>query len=298
MRINLLSVVIPAYNEGENIINTLEKIKPVLNSVQGLKYEIIVVNDGSNDNTAEILNGCSGIRSINRAVNRGYGYSIKEGIEHSVGEWILIADADGTYPLGDIPRLIAETEHYDMVTGERSKGNVSLSFINKAAKSILKTLIYFLAYRWIVDINSGFRVFRKEMFTNSPEIFPDGFSFTTTLTLLSVVERYQVMFVPIEYHKRIGKSHIKPVRDFISFVVLIVRIMTLFRPMRFFMPIAVIFFLAAFGRAIRDIHQANGIGTLAVLLFIISIQSFFFGILGDLVILKINGLIHRLKRSQ
>lgn len=298
MKINLLSVVIPSYNEGKNIINTLEKITPILNSIQGLKYEIIVVNDGSNDNTAEILNNHPGIRVINRTVNRGYGYSLSEGIEQAAGEWILITDADGTYPLGDIPHLIAETEHYDMVTGERSKGNVSLSLINKAAKIILKTLIYILTYRWIVDINSGFRVFRKEMVSNTPEIFPAGFSFTTTITLLSVIERYRVKFVPIEYHKRVGKSHIKPVRDFISFAILIVRITTFFRPMRFFMPISIIFFLAAFGRAIRDIYLTDRIGTLAILLFIVSLQSFFFGILGDLLILKFNGLDRRLRKNQ
>ena len=285
--IDFLSIVIPVYNEGKEIINTLNKIKSVLNNTM-VKYELIVVNDGSTDNTKDLLENYDEILFIDRAVNRGYGFSLKEGIEKSKGDWILITDADGTYPLEDIPLLISECINVDMIIAERSGKDGSMGFFNKFAKVILRKLIYVLTYKWISDINSGFRIFRKELAIKYWELFPDGFSFTTTLTVAATVEKFRVKFVPTNYYKRVGKSHIKPVRDFASFVILILRIITCFKPLRFFLPIASFFFIVSLIRAIRDIYVTNAIGSFAVLLFLISLQSFFFGLISDLIVTKIT----------
>lgn len=284
-RIDFLSVVIPAYNEEKAIAGTLDGINAVLRA-SGIKYEIVVVNDGSTDKTGEILRSCPGIIMIDRKANRGYGFSLREGIEKATSDWILIVDADSTYPLEDIPVLAHEAEQYDMVVGERSKGQVSMGLFNRIAKYILKLLIYLLTYNWITDINSGFRLFRKQLALKYSNVFPDGFSFTTTLTLVSVIEKYRIRFVPVNYFKRAGKSHIKPLRDFFSFVILVLRIVTYFKPLRFFLPLSFSFLVLSVIRALRDIVVANGIGSLAILLFIVSVQSFFFGLLSDLIVMR------------
>lgn len=283
--INFLSVVIPVYDEEKEIINTLNKINIILKNHR-IKYEIVVVNDGSTDNTGDLLKNYEGIVFIDRKVNRGYGFSLKEGIERANGEWILITDADGTYPLEDIPLFISESTDADMIIGERSGERVRMGLFNKLAKIILKKLIYILTYKWITDMNSGFRLFKKEMALRYWDIFPEGFSFTTTLTVAAIIEKYKVKYIPINYHKRTGKSHIKPMRDFFSFIFLILRIVTFFKPLRFFLPVSLCFFVFSIVRAVRDILVTNAIGSLAVLLFMISIQSFFFGLLADMVVTK------------
>lgn len=288
MGINFLSIVIPVYNEGETIINTLDKINSILKDIN-VKYEIIVINDGSTDGSGDLLRNYRGIVLIDRRVNRGYGFSLKEGIEQALGDWILITDADGTYPLEDISRLISESIDSDMVIGERSGKQLKMGFLNKFAKILLKKLIYILIYKWISDINSGFRLFKKELALRYWDIFPEGFSFTTTLTVAAIIERYKVKFIPINYFRRSGKSHIKPIRDFFSFVILVLRIVTFFKPLRFFLPISAFFFSLSVLRSIRDILLTNAIGSLAVLLFIISIQSFFMGLLADLIVTKFGG---------
>jgi len=285
-RIHSLSVVIPAFNEEKAILTTLESISAVLNKSLNLGYEIIVVNDGSTDRTGELLRNYPGITLIDRKVNRGYGFSLREGIEKATSDWILIVDADSTYPLEDIPVLAHEAEHYDMVVGERSKEQVSIGILNRFAKYLLKSLIYLLTYKWITDINSGFRLFKKELLLKYGNIFPDGFSFTTTITLVSLMGKYRIKYVPINYHKRTGKSHIKPLRDFLSFVILVLRIVTFFKPLRFFLPISFFFFVLSLIRAVRDIYIANSIGSLSILLFMVSMQSFFFGLLADLIVTK------------
>ncbi|RJO61659.1 glycosyltransferase family 2 protein [candidate division WS5 bacterium] len=287
--IKALSVVIPVYNEEEVIISTIDKIHSILKKLN-IVYEIVVVNDGSTDRTSEVLMSYGGeIVLLNRDVNRGYGFSLKEGIERATGDWILITDADGTYPLEDIPLFVSECSHADMIVGERSGKSVRMGLFNKLAKVILKKLIYILAYKWVTDINSGLRLFKKEMALRYWDIYPDGFSFTTTLTVAAIIEKYKVKYIPINYYKRTGKSHIKPMRDFFSFVFLILRIVTFFRPLRFFLPISFCFFVFSVVRSLRDIFITNAIGTFAVLLFIISIQSFFFGLLADLIVVKFRG---------
>jgi len=283
-----VSIIIPVYNEERSIAETLDQLTAILKTVERVS-EIIVVNDGSTDRTAEIAGNYDNVRFVDRKHNRGYGYSLKEGIEKAQGEWILITDADGTYPLKEIPEFLKETGQYDMIVGERSTDKVHLGILNRLAKLILKELIYILTYRWIIDINSGFRLFRKEIATRYFNIIPDGFSFTTTVTLISIIEKYRVKFIPIDYHKRSGKSHIRPVVDFFSFVILILRIITYFRPLRFFLPISFALMVLAAVRAGRDIMVANHIGSLAIILIFASMQSFFFGLLADLIVTRFQG---------
>ena len=281
----MISVIIPVYNEEAVIIQVIDDINSVLIK-QKIKYEIIIVNDGSNDRTLELLNNCDDIILINRHINRGYGFSIKEGIQKSTGDLILIIDADGSYPVHEISTLISESSSYDMVIGERSGENVSIGLFNRFGKLLLRLLTYSLTSDWIKDINSGLRIFKKELILKYWSIIPDGFSLTTTLTVASLLEKQKIKFIPIDYYERIGKSKIRPLQDFFNFVILVFRIVSFFKPLRFYLPISIFFLIAAILRAIRDILLFNSIETAAVLLFIIAIQTLFFGLLADLIVNK------------
>ena len=281
----MISVVITAFNEEEIIAEIIENIDSILKK-QKVEYEIIIVNDGSTDRTEELLKNYDDIIMISRNINRGYGFSIKEGIRKSMGNMILIIDADGSYPVDEVPNLISESSSYDMVIGERSGKNVSIGLLNRFGKLILRLLIYFLSSIWIKDINSGLRIFKKELILKYWNIIPDGFSLTTTLTVASLLEKYRIKFIPINYYKRVGKSKINPFKDFFNFVILVFRIISFFKPLRFYLPISIFFLAAAILRAVRDIVLFNSIETAAVLLFIIAIQTLFFGLLADLIVNK------------
>lgn len=281
----LISIVIPVFNEEKVILKTLDEIHSLTKEV--IFYEIIVINDGSSDQTGKILSKYSDIILINREINRGYGYSIKEGIKIAKGNSILIIDADGSYPIDKIPTLINEYNlGQGMVIGERTGEKVSISIINKFAKLILKVIIYILTSKWIKDINSGLRIFDKKLVERYWGIIPDGFSLTTTLTVAAMIENVKVKYIPINYYKRVGKSKINPIKDFFGFIILIFRIISFFKPLRFYLPIALFFLLASILRAIRDIVFFNSIETAAVILFMISMQTFFFGLIADLIVSK------------
>ena len=283
----MVSIVIPVYNEDSVIIDTIDQINAILES-HDHEYEIIVVNDGSTDNTKILLKHRKDINLISRIDNRGYGYSLKEGIENSKGDRILIIDADGSYPINTIPMLIKESADYEMVIGERTGKNVSINIFNKTAKLILRCLIFFLTSKWIKDINSGLRIFNKQLVLKYWSIIPDGFSFTTTITVAALIQNVSLKYISIDYYKRIGSSKIRPVRDFISFIILVIRVISFFKPLRIFIPISEIFFIATIMRAARDIIMFNSIETLSILLFILSLQTFFFGLLADMIVSHSN----------
>jgi len=283
----MISIIIPVYNEKSVVIKTIDDIKNILQDFES-KYELIVVNDGSSDGTGEVLEKRNDFTLISRKENRGYGYSLKEGIKNANGEKILIIDADGSYPIESIPTLIKESESYEMVIGERTGEKVSISIFNKTAKLILRILIFLLTSKWIKDINSGLRIFNKEIALKNWGIIPDGFSFTTTITVVTLIQNIKIRFIPINYYKRIGLSKIKPIRDFIGFIILVIRVTSFFNPLRFFIPISFLFFILTILRVTRDILMFNSIETLSVLLFIISLQTFFFGLIADIIVNKFD----------
>ena len=241
-----VSIVIPAYNEEEGILGTIngvvEAIKPL-----GIEYELIVVNDGSTDKTAKIVEN-KNIKIINHKENKGYGASIKTGIRCSQYENILIIDADGTYPNDRIPELarICEKDNFDMVVGARVGGNVKIPLIRKPAKWFITKLASYLTGTKIPDLNSGLRVIKKEVVEKYMNILPDGFSFTSTITLAMLTNGYSVKYVPIDYFKREGKSKIKPIQDTLNFIQLIIRTILYFNPLKVFVPLSLFLVLVAF----------------------------------------------------
>ena len=278
----IISVVIPAYNEEKGISEVLTDLKTILDDTH-LQYEIIIIDDGSSDKTAEIVQKHDFARLVQHPVNRGYGAALKTGIKSSNGEWILITDADGTYPNEYIPELLKYSDEYDMVVGARTGENVSIPLYRRPAKLFLTKLANYLVGTKIPDLNSGMRLFRKEDSMKYFHILPSGFSFTTTITLSYLSDGFLVKYVPINYHERQGSSKIKPFRDGMNFILLILKAITYFNPMKVFLPISFIFFIIGTIILIYQLTSDN-IGDAPVLLLVTSIQIGLLGLLADLII--------------
>lgn len=283
----MLSVIVPAYNEEEGIIEVLKDIQKTLKGLE-ISFEIIVVNDGSTDRTQQRLETVKDVIVIQNPYNLGYGASLLKGIKHAKGDFILITDADGTYPCDAIPNLYKQIQDYDCVVGARTGENIP--FLRKPAKLVLKYLAQFLTGKKIPDLNSGLRIFRKEIVLNHQSLFPTGFSFTTTLTLLCLLHNYTITFLPIRYLKRRGISSIKPVRDFFGFIQLIFRIIIYFNPLKFFLIPGIIclifgFFVGGYQAYISIfILKINPqIGDMPTLSILTGLQFVSFGIIADII---------------
>ncbi len=275
-----ISIVIPAYNEEKGIADTIDGIVKTLNNV-GIEYELIIVNDGSTDNTATIVEHRN-VEIINHKEKKGYGASLKTGIQHSRFENILIMDADGSYPPEHIPELLNDTVNYDMVVGARIGSTVKIPLIRKPAKWFINKLANYLSEKKIPDLNSGMRLFKKEVYQHFIRILPNGFSFTTTITLALLINDYKVKYIPINYHKRKGRSKIRPIQDTLNFVQLIIRTVMYFNPLKIFLPFSLVFFISGLGFLIRDIMVLN-LAQSSILLIITGALILSIGMLSDLI---------------
>lgn len=284
-----ITVVIPVYNEKKEITNTISDIYTTLSHVDIL-FEVIVVDDCSTDGTGAKLDYYltqkehPNLHIIHAPVNRGYGRSLKTGITASKGEYIIITDADGTYPIKDMPRLVKFREQYDMVVGSRTSKNVHIPITRKPAKWFLNNLSSFLVGKKIKDLNSGLRLFRKDMCLKFWNLYPEKFSFTSTITIAAMMNGFSVKYIPIDYFKRSGTSSIKPI-DFARFFSLIIKILTRFNPIKMFSLVAMIFVILGFSVFFIGFFVFETLydSTIAIL-FISAVQTFLFGIIADLVI--------------
>ena len=280
-----VSIIIPAYNEEKGIAGTLEEIRRMTKNLE-MECEVIVVDDGSKDNTAGIAAQNGDTKIIQHTHNRGYGAALKTGIHHATYDTVVITDADGTYPNADIPLLLAEVEQYDceMVVGARTGENVRIPFIRKPAKWTINKLANYLSRTKIPDLNSGLRIMKKSVVEKYLGILPDGFSFTTTITLAMLANGYLVRYIPIDYRKREGKSKIKPIRDTLNFIQLIVKTVLYFEPLRVFTPLSMVFIFASLGVLLYSFFfkpQIMDITTLV--LFVTGVQMLAIGMLADLI---------------
>lgn len=280
-----VSVIIPAYNEQEGIGLVLEQIHEILQS-RNWRYEVIVVDDGSEDDTATIAEGISETKVLRHPNNRGYGSALKTGIRHSEYDLVLITDADGTYPNHQIPDLIDKliNDDCDMVVGARVGRNVSIPFIRRPAKWFIRKLAELVAGFPIPDLNSGLRVFRREASVSFFSMLPEGFSFTTTITLAMLTNGYIIDYVPIEYFQRVGKSKIRPIRDTLNFVQLVLRIALYFAPLKIFLPISLLLIVVAVSWAVFSaIVMGRLADASAVVIFMTGVQVGVLGLLAELL---------------
>jgi glycosyltransferase involved in cell wall biosynthesis len=278
-----LSLIIPAFNEEESIGKTIDEITAVLGK-SNIDCEVIVVDDGSHDRTAEIVKS-KGIRLIQHKRNMGYGSSIKDGLRSATCDCVGIIDGDGTYPPELIPVMLEKMDGNDMVVGARIGKNVKIPLIRKPAKWVINKLANYLSGERIPDINSGLRIMKREVVEKFINLLPDGFSLTTTITLAMLTEGHKVEFHPIDYRKREGRSKIRPVRDTLNFFQLIVRTIMYFDPLKIFFPLSLILFLASalvlvtsyfFARQVMDITT--------IILFVGALHMLAIGLIADLVV--------------
>lgn len=276
-----VSVVIPAFNEERGIGPVLEEIERTL-AATGWQHEIIVVDDGSSDGTAEAARR-SGVRVLTHASNKGYGAALKSGIRAARSPWILITDADGTYPASAIPEILAQTRDNDMVVGARIGESVQGPILRRPARWILRTLASYLSETHIPDINSGLRVFRRDQAMQYFPILPSGFSFTTSITLALLCNDGRVAYLPIDYARRTGQSKIRPVRDMFNFLLLINRVVLYFNPLKIFLPVSLAI-LAAFAVSIAyDLFILVDLTEKTLIFLFAGVQILAVGLLADMI---------------
>jgi glycosyltransferase involved in cell wall biosynthesis len=280
-----VSVVIPVCDEELGIEQVIRELVERLTAILPLdSWEIIVVDDGCRDGTAEIVEALitDNIRLVSNPQSLGYGAAIKAGVAVSRFDWVMITDGDGTYPAKHLPELLQRLPSDDMVVGARINPQRNLPWQRRPAKLVLRLLANHLTGRKIPDLNSGMRVFRREVFDRCLNLLPDGFSLTTTITLASLAEGSSVRFIPIDYLARKGKSKIRPIRDTLGFLTLILRTVLFFDPLKILLPVSMLFFLASVVLGIGStILLDRFMDVSTILLFVTGVQLLVLGALAD-----------------
>lgn len=274
-----ISVIVPAYNEMDSLEQVISGLKKENGSL-GIEYEIIVVNDGSTDQTKDILEKIEGIRLINHPENKGYGASLKTGAKNAKYEWLLFLDADGQHRPEYIKEFLRYADQYDMIVGAR-QGYQGPQW-RQTGKTLIKLTANYLAGKKIPDLNCGFRLLKKEHFSRYEHLFPNNFSLSTTSTLAFLKEGLSVKYVPIEINKRTGTSSLK-IFDGIRAVILVVRLTMLFSPLKIFLPISFAGFVVS-GAMIFYYLITTDFETISKsggYLFIAALLIFLFGLLAD-----------------
>lgn len=272
-----VSVVIPAFNEGPHVAQQVRAVAEVMHR-SGWEHEIVVVDDGSDDGTGEAALA-EGVRVLRNRRNRGYGASLQRGIHAARHDWILIIDADGTYPAAAIPELLALADRQEMVVGARVTKTRQIPLVRRPAKWFLTWLASYLAEHKLPDLNSGLRLIRRDLIERYGYLLPSGFSFTTTITLAATCNDHEVAYVPVDYHARAGDSKIRPGHAY-DFLLLILRIIVFFNPLRVFVPLGVFLAGIGFGKLLYDLTLQN-ISESAVLGLLGALVVWAVGLLAD-----------------
>jgi len=267
------SIIVPIYNEEEALPEIIDCLKKYKHS-----YEIIFVNDASTDNSLNLLKE-SEFKYISHSYNKGYGRSIKTGIQESTCNIIVTIDGDGQHNFNDIPRLINELEHFDMVSGVREiKTSPMLRWPGKLILAFLTNLLLPVK---IPDFNCGLRAFKKEAILHVLPLCNDGFSFSTSTLFAMIHEGYKVKFIPVETNPRKGKSSLK-LKDGMSTFMFILNLTMLYSPLKVFLPISLLFFISGVSLVIYETFTYKfNVSDSGLLFFIGSLLVFLFGLIAE-----------------
>lgn len=272
-----LVVIIPALNEEAAVgvaVRELRKACP--------DAEILVIDDGSSDNTAREAEE-AGARVIRHHYNLGYGAALKTGVHATDADVVVFFDGDGQHDPADVGRLLSEIASSDMVVGARTRKS-HVPWTRRPGKWVLRKVANFISGWTIPDLNSGLRALRRDILLKYLHLLPNGFSLSTTVTFAFLKAGRRVEYIPIEAKQRVGKSSVRQVRHGMHTLLLMLRMIILFNPLRVFVPTAALFILTAIVAAIHNIvWGSGGIADVTVLMFVTGVMVFFFGLLVDQV---------------
>lgn len=274
-----LSIIVPVFNEAVTLPTLIEKIR----RLKLPRAEIIIVDDGSTDGSAEIaLN--AGASVIRHPYNIGNGAAVKSGIRAARGKLILLMDGDGQHKPEDIPKLLAEASNYHMVVGARAKGS-KLRFHRYAANQVYNLLASYVTRFKVQDLTSGFRVLSRREAQRFIDLLPNTFSYPTTLTLAFLRSGFTVKYVPIQTLYRAGQSKISLITDGIRFLLIISKIATLFSPFRVFLPVSVFFFVAGLVNYLHTYLTQGRFTNMSVFMFTTAVIIFMLGLVSEQIAL-------------
>jgi glycosyltransferase involved in cell wall biosynthesis len=271
---SVVSVVIPAFNERSSIAEVVGQLRAA-----AAWREIIVVDDGSSDGTGDAA-AAAGACVVRHPYNIGNGAAVKNGIRRATGDYVLIVDADGQHPPEDALRIVSRLGEYDLVIGARS-AETQATQTRRAGNGALNRLAGYLTGRPIPDLTSGFRGARASALREFVHLLPNGFSTPTTTTLAFIKGGYTVAFEPIHARQRAGQSKIRLARDGAKFLMIIFKIVTLFSPMRIFLPISVASFALGAAYGIWNVVVHARIPNGSVLLILFAVVVFLVGLVSE-----------------
>lgn len=275
-QINQLSIIIPARNEAENLRQLLPQIKALMAGT-----EIIVVDDGSTDDTPAICTEFQ-VRHLRHPYAKGNGAAVKSGARAATGKVLIFMDGDGQHKPEDIPRLLEQfNQGYDMVVGARQSG--SQAGLHRAvANDLFSRFASWMVMQPIADLTSGFRVVHANRFRQFLYLLPNGFSYPTTITMSFFRAGYSVAYLPIHSPRRVsGRSHISPLRDGIRFLLIIIKVGTLFSPLKLFLPVSAGFFVTGLGYYLYTYLTSARFTNMSALLLISAVFTFLIGIVSE-----------------
>lgn len=274
---NKISIVIPAYNEEVGLRSALDNlIKLELQN----KYEIILVDDGSKDKTKDIIIEYP-VTLYSHNVNKGYGAALKTGIRKAHGEKVIILDSDGQHDPKYIQNIVEMLDNHDMVIGERASGSFQVKR-RQSGKKLIRIIGEYLVEQKLPDYNSGFRGFKRDIIFDMLHLMPNGFSFSTTSTLAFLKEGYTIGTFPIVVEERIGrKSNVKFVKDGSKTILLLLRIIMLFNPLKIFFPASIFFIFFGITFGVYGYFIASRFSNSAILITTLGFLLFFFGLVAD-----------------
>jgi glycosyltransferase involved in cell wall biosynthesis len=268
------SIVIPACNEAPAIGSVVTDLRAT-----AAWHEILVVDDGSADDTGARA-AAAGARVIRHPYNKGNGAAVKTGIRHATGACVLIVDADGQHRPADAMRLVAQLHDYDLVVGARSAESQA-GAVRRLGNAVLNGIASYLTEQQIPDLTSGFRAARREQLLEFLHLLPNGFSTPTTTTLAFIKAGYSVRFEPVEARPRQGTSKIRLGADGVSFLLILLKVITIFSPLRIFLPISAAAFLIGAAYAVWTIVTQSHVTNSSVLLILLSVVIFLVGLVSE-----------------
>ncbi len=279
-----VTIVLPAYNEASHLVEEIDRIRSSM-AASPYSFEILVVDDGSTDNTAAVMEDIEGVRYIRFLQNRGSGSVRRIGTQLARGTVVVWTDADMTYPNDRIPELVQGLQGWDQIVGARTSEEGTLKFFRVPAKWFVRKLASFLTSTKIPDLNSGFRAFRKDVAGQYLHLLPSGFSCVTTITLAFLSNGYSVKYVPIEYAKRAGVSKFHWLRDTSRYLLQVVRILVTYKPLRMLLPATGILVGTGLGKLVYDLATKDfRVATNTLVLLAAGITLGLIALLADVVV--------------